>query len=115
MQIRVTTKVGTTSFQILVDEQKEMEALHKAAVLGAPPDYCPLCKNNEYFSLDSNKDKEGNIYVNVRCKKCQAKAKLGQYKAGGYFWHKFEVYEPKNKQPQQNTTAEAPADMPWED
>ena len=92
MKISVTTTVGGTEFNFIIDENKDMEALHKAAVLGNPPNYCSECKNNQYFRLDSNKDKDGNIYVNMTCKKCGAKSKLGQYKAGGYFWHKFEKY-----------------------
>ena len=28
----------------------------------------------------------------IVCKKCGSKAKLGRYKSGCYFWHKFEKY-----------------------
>ena len=76
-----------------------MLAIHKAIVLGNSPKYCRLCQNREHFQLDSNKDKEGNVYVNVICK-CGAKSKLGQYKTGGYFWHQFEKYEKKAQGPQ---------------
>jgi hypothetical protein len=93
-------KINIGGSQIELEEQSEMLALHKAIILGAPPKYCHVCNNNQIFKLDSNKDKEGNVYVNVVCK-CGAKAKLGQYKTGGYFWHKFEVYQ-KQQQQQQN-------------
>jgi len=95
MKARVQTTIGKTIFNFEVEERNTMETLHQASVLGNPPTYCGECKTSgaENFSLDSNKDKEGNIYVNVRCRKCGAKAKLGQYKSGGYFWHKFEVYK----------------------
>jgi len=93
MIIKTTTSIGKTSYEFHVDERNDIEALHKSAVLGNPPQYCPLCKNGEHFRLDSNKDKEGNCYVNVICKKCGAKAKLGQYKTGGFFWHKFEEWK----------------------
>jgi len=92
MKATVQTKIGETLFSFEIEDPKEMETLHRAAVLGNPPKNCNLCKNKAYFKLDSNKDKESNIYVNVICRKCGAKAKLGQYKAGGYFWHKFEKY-----------------------
>lgn len=114
MEIRVTTKIGGVVYQFLIDEKKDMETLHRAAVLGNPPCYCHECKNSEHFKLDSSKDKEGNIYVSVRCKKCGASAKLGQYKAGGYFWHKFEQYKKKGEQ----TTQDMPGDddqAPWEE
>ena len=92
MKITVQTKIGQALYTFDIDERDEMEALHKAAVLSNPPKYCQECGNTEIFKLDSNKDKQGNIYVNVVCK-CFAKAKLGQYKTGGYFWHKFEQWK----------------------
>lgn len=100
MKVNVKTKVGRVEYNFEVEDQKEMETLHKAVVLGNPPTYCQECKNNnpDHFSMDSNKDKEGNVYVNVVCthEGCFAKAKLGQYKAGGFFWHKFEKYVRSN-------------------
>ena len=105
MKARVSTKIGDATYTFAFDEGKDMDILHHCAVLGNPPIYCNECKNNQYFRLDSNKDKEGNIYVNVVCKKCGAKAKLGQYKVGGYFWHKFEKYQ-KDKDVSNETTNE---------
>ena len=96
MIAEVKFKVGAAEYNIKLDDPKEMELLHKMIVIGNPPAYCNECKNNEYFKLDANKDKEGNIYINVMCTKCGAKAKLGQYKTGSYFWHKFETYIPKD-------------------
>ncbi|HED05175.1 MAG TPA: hypothetical protein ENI61_00655 [Ignavibacteria bacterium] len=94
MKINVKTTVGKVKYDFEIEDQKEMETLHKAIVLGNPPKYCHICENaeNDHFVLDSNKDKEGNIYVKVTCthKGCFATASLGQYKAGGYFWKKFE-------------------------
>lgn len=97
MEIKVITNVGKSQYEFIINENKELEALHKAIILGNPPQYCGECKNNQFFKLDSNKDKEGNIYVNVVCSKCGAKAKLGQYKTGGYFWHKFEKWQKENE------------------
>lgn len=92
MKITVKTPVGDVVYLYEIDEADEMQALHKAIALGNPPKYCNECKNTNGFHLDTNKDKDGNIYVNVVCKGCGAKAKLGQYKSKGYFWHKFEKY-----------------------
>lgn len=85
MVIEVQTKIGEALYKFIIDDVDEMQALHKAAVLGNPKLYCKLCKNDKFFRLDSNKDKDGNIYVNVVCTACWAKSKLGQYKSKGYF------------------------------
>ena len=98
MQIKATVKIGLVDYEFTFDEREEMESLHKAAVLTTPYRKCTECGNDDQamFKLDSNKDKEGNIYLNVMCK-CGAKSKLGQYKAGGFFWHKFETYNKERK------------------
>lgn len=118
MEIKVSTKIGQSSFMFNIDEKEDMQALHKAAVLGNAPQYCNECKNSEFFCLDSNKDKDGNIYVNVVCKKCGAKAKLGQYKAGGFFWHKFEKYVNPGSQESSGTITNSknvnPEDVQWD-
>lgn len=77
-----------------IEDRDEMDTLHKAIILTNPRKVCNVCKAAEGFYLTTNKDKEGNIYVNVKCK-CGARSKLGQYKTGGYFWREFEVYQPK--------------------
>lgn len=93
MKIKTTTKLFNMLYELEFDEKNEMDTLHRAIVLSNPPQYCnACCKNDERFKLDSNKDKDGNTYINVVCMACWAKAKLGQYKSGGYFWHKFEKY-----------------------
>ena len=81
-----------------IEEQKELETLHKAVVLANPRQVC-VCGNKEGFYLVTNKSTtdEGTFtYINYKCPKCGARSKLGQYKAGGYFWHEFEVYQPKS-------------------
>lgn len=99
MRIKTSKKIGDTVYSFEVEEKSEMSTLHTAVVLANPPMYCTAendkgkCGNREHFRLDSNKDKDGNIYVNCVCTVCGAKAKLGQYKSGGYFWHRFEHYK----------------------
>lgn len=81
-----------------IDDKSEMDVLHKAVVLAHPRGKCNLCESTGPFMLISNKDKEGNTYINNLCISCGAKSKLGQYKAGGgYFWREFEKYVPKVK------------------
>ena len=98
MIAKANLELGGVKYQFEFDEKDELETLHKIIVLANPRHKC-ICGNNEttemYFT--SNKDKEGNTYVNVKCANCGARSKLGLYKAGGYFWHEFEKYEPKEK------------------
>ena len=82
-----------------IEEQKEMETLHKAIVLANPRKVC-VCGNKEGFYFTTNKatNEEGTFtYINYKCPKCGAKSNLGQYKAGGYFWNEFSVYKPKGR------------------
>lgn len=95
MKITTSMLLGGVTYNFEFDEKDEMDTLQKAITLSNPPRYCQECRNDEFFFMDSNKDTEGNTYVNVVCKKCFSKAKLGRYKSSGYFWHKFVKYVPK--------------------
>jgi len=86
----------TDSISLEIDEKDEMETLVKAIVLSSKPTKCSLCGESD-IALSANKDKDGNTYVDAKCLGCYAKAKLGQYKSGNYFWHyNFEKYEKKS-------------------
>ncbi len=104
MKIKTDFKVGQVGYTLDIDEGDPMKALHIAITLSNPRRKCDVCGNYERFKLDSNKDKEGNTYVNNVClgTGCGAKSKLGQYKTGGYFWHKFEQWQPKQTQQTQS-------------
>jgi hypothetical protein len=97
VKINVETKLGQAVYRFEIEEKSDIEALHKAAVLGNPPLLCDECGNDkvDQFKLQSNKDAEGNTYVNVECNICTAKAKLGLYKSGGFFFHKYAKYVKK--------------------
>jgi len=99
MKASVETKLGSVVYRFEIDGKPDMETLHQIAVLGNPPTFCDQCGADkaEDFKLTSNKDKDANTYVNVECKKCGAKAKLGLYRSGGYFWHEFKKYEQKGE------------------
>ena len=83
----------TSQIRLEIDERDEMETLSKAITLASPKKRC-VCGNTEGFFFTSNKDKEGNVYVNFKCPKCGARSKLGRYRTGGYFWNDFAKYEP---------------------
>ena len=99
MKAKANVQLGGVSYQFEIDEKEEMDTLHKIIVLSNPRRSCDLCQNNDRdkLYLTSNKDKEGNTYINVKCV-CGGRSKLGKYKAGGYFWHDFEKYVPKEKE-----------------
>ena len=86
----------TDKITLEIDERDEMETLSKAIVLSRYPKKCDVCGGTQ-IGLGSNKDKEGNVYVNAICFSCGAKSKLGRYKVGGYFWHKFQKWEGKKQ------------------
>ena len=73
------------------------EALNEAITFAQFPKVCQ-CGNKEGFYFTTNKDKDGNIYVNVKCPECEARAGLGSLRAGGYFWKQFEKYTPKESE-----------------
>lgn len=85
----------TDKITLEIEEREEMETLHRAVVLTNPRRRCEVCNNTTRFYFTTNKDKEGNVYVNNSCGECGARSKLGQYKAGGYFWRPFEKFEPR--------------------
>ena len=99
MIVKASLKLGGVTYQFECSEQFELDSLHKAIVLANPRRKC-ICGNEdpEQMYFTTNKDKEGNTYVNVKCAKCGARSKLGLYKTGGFFWHEFEKYEPKPKE-----------------
>ena len=97
MIAKVKVTHGGSDYQFEIEEKSEKETLNKAITFGNPPKECSLCKSDNVL-FTTNKDKEGNIYVNVKCEGCGARSKLGEYKTGGFFWHDFEKYVPKDSQ-----------------
>ena len=80
-----------------IEDEDEVDALAKGIALAGLRRKCNECESTEGFHLTSNKSK-GFTFINNKCDSCGAKSKLGQYKEGGYFWHDFEKYEPKEKE-----------------
>jgi len=106
--VKATVKL-TDNITLEIEEQKEMETLHKAIVLGNPRRHCVECDATEgfYFTTNKSTTDEGTFtYVNYKCGKCGARSKLGQYKAGGYFWNEFEKWEGKKQTKEEPPTPE---------
>lgn len=94
MKVAITKKLGKSTFTFQVEEEKEVDALAKAAFYATTPDKCTLC-GSENVSLEMNKA-ESFTFVKVRCLDCRAQANLGQYKDGsGCFWKEFKEYTPE--------------------
>lgn len=115
MRIEVMTQIGNAKYKFFIDESNDKEALLTASILGEMPQICDCCDNIGVVGLVGNKDKDGNVYINIVCKKCGAKAKLGSYKNGGYFWHRFEKWEGRKKEEVSERTTQAPqsSDVNW--
>jgi len=93
MKIYVKKEVGSVSYTFEIEDEKDVNALFTAGFLGSTPDTCGECGSKE-VELQGSKA-QGYTFIKVVCKKCGARAQMGQYKEGGMFWKKFEKYEPK--------------------
>lgn len=96
MEIKVQKKLGNSMLEVSIEEKNDKDAIAKALIF-TQPDYCPLCKGTNIV-WDSNKANtaEGTFtYIKRRCLNCKATSTLGEYKAGGYFWKPWEIYEKK--------------------
>jgi len=102
MKVKVKTKIGSVIYEFDIEEQNELESLHKAVVLSSPRKKCNMCSTigyeSKYLTTNKSTTDEGTFtYINCKCAKCGARSSLGQYKAGGYFWKDYENYEPKEE------------------
>lgn len=114
MKVKTQFTLGGATYELEVEEREEMDTLHKAIVLTNPRRECNHCGSDglDDKHFQTNKDQEGNIYVNVECSACGARSKLGRYKAGGYFWREYEKYQPQggnSNESRSNPRQSAPA------
>lgn len=101
MIVKATFKLGNVTYDIQADASKAKDALHEVITISSPRSWCAACNSEvlpEECKLTTNKDKDGNIYVNAKHTKkgCGARSGLGTFKAGGYFWKDYEIYKPAN-------------------
>lgn len=92
MKAQASFKMGEATYSLEVEEKDPKDTLLQIITLANPPRFCQVCRKDALKSLYANKDKDGNIYIKVRCA-CGAEATLGSYKSGGYFWHEFKTYD----------------------
>jgi len=98
MKLTIKKKInGNTMLEAEVEGKNDKEALFKASIYMGD-DICGLCKSTD-VKWESNKTKDGHIYIKKRCMKCTATSVLGEYKdQSGYFWHSnWEIYKPEIK------------------
>lgn len=96
MKITITRKIGNITYNFEISEDKDIDAFATAGFLASMPSKCELCKG-ENIHLSSNKAK-GYTFVKMICKDCNARAQLGQYKDGGFFWKQWENYQAPSQQ-----------------
>lgn len=116
MRIKVKTKIGNVVYEFDVEEQQELETLHKAIVLSSPRKKCNICDaigyESKYLTTNKSTNEKGTFtYISCKCAKCGARSSLGQYKAGGYFWKDYEVFTPKDGQDVKQPTTDEGTDI----
>ena len=100
MKIIITKVVGADSYTFEISDPQDLVALSLAGDLASMPDKCSLCDGEVTLASNKSTSEKGTFtFVYMRCKGCGAKAQLGQYKGGGFFWKKFEKYEGKSGTP----------------
>ena len=95
MKINITKKVGNDQYVFQIDKEKDFDALADAGMLASMPTQCS-CGSSKVH-LGSNKSQE-YVFVYMQCDDCAAKSQLGQYKSGGFFWKKWEKYQPTSEE-----------------
>ena len=117
MQIKITKTFNAgTKLEIDVEDKDEREAIAKALFFTAP-DYCGLCKStNIIWQTNKAKDAKGDSFTYIKrfCLACKAQSTAGEYKDGGFFWKRWEIYQgnsaPAAVTPPAQTTYTPPPD-----
>lgn len=103
MVIKINKKIGDATVQFEVDERDDNKAFAMLAFL-TEPDYCWLKGFEESpikWNVRKAKGEKGEFtFVERKARSVDGKwatSSMGEYKDGGYFWKKWEVYEPTQK------------------
>jgi hypothetical protein len=112
MKIQIRRKINSAVAEIEIDDREDKIALSKAIVLSAN-DVCDLCKSEKIvWQQNKAKSEKGEFtYIKRRCLACGATSTLGEYQPAGtgYFWKKFEQYQPSQPiRPADQPKAEIP-------
>lgn len=106
MKINILKKIGLDNYTFQVDKEKELDALAEAGFLASMPDRCSICKGDVVLSSHKSTSEKGIFtFVYMLCRQCGAKAQVGQYKAGGFYWKRFEQYQGGQKNEEVDTNA----------
>jgi hypothetical protein len=93
MKLTVSKQIGNSTLSVEIDERDDKEALAKATIFMVP-DICLACKSTEvvWESNKANTDDGVFTYIKRKCQKCGSASNLSSYKAGGFFWNKWEKF-----------------------
>jgi len=93
MKILIAKRLGNSTMSVEIEERQDKEAMLKAAFF-LTPDVCGLCDgiNVIWEGRRAKTDNGMFTYISRRCLKCAAQSTAGEYKDGGYFWKKWEIY-----------------------
>lgn len=92
MKVKISTQIGTASYQFEVEEEEVFDALFKAAPFSNIPKECGKC-GSENVVMSGNMAK-GYQFVKMICQDCNARAAAGQYQAeDGIFWKEWKTRE----------------------
>lgn len=91
MKLTVSTKLNPRQTITMEFDGKMDEVLRGANAIMAFRGECGLCGEKDIL-LQSKVAQEFN-FIEFVCTKCGAKAQWGNYRGGGYFLKKWEVYQ----------------------
>lgn len=93
MKILINKALANSRMQVEIEERQDKDALLKATFF-LTPDACGLCGGlNVVWEGRRAKAENGTFtYISRRCADCTAQSNMGEYKDGGYFWKKWEIY-----------------------
>lgn len=93
MKILINKKLANSTMQVEIEECQDKEAMLKATFF-LTPDICGLCKatNVTWEGRRAKADNGTFLYISRKYMSCAAQSTMGEYKDGGYFWKKWEVY-----------------------
>ena len=119
MNLEVAMRINPRqSIKATFDGATLEDCLHKGKALLAFDGQCGSCKQQENFTIDCRKDKEGNLYTEIACDECGYRRRFGHHKDGsGEFLKDWEAPysksdEPTQTPPRSNTArSDEPEDM----
>jgi hypothetical protein len=116
--MKIKINIGQAQLEF---EGRDYKEVAKEASAFSQLTTCGLCKSHnvsiDYHSAvakDGDKAGQSFDYYSVKCLDCTARNQLGQYKAGGWFPKKWEIYQQPQQQqrPPQQQQYQQPQQQP---